>query len=294
MIDQSGPTKKKTQETHGQCLHCKSVLPGGGGRFCCAGCKAVYSILAERGWMDYYQIKRMDSPAPTPVIPGKARFDFLDTSSYRKTHVIQSDAGLETTWYLRGLHCAACLWLVEKVVRNTPKITDMELRLGDGRLLLRFEPGCHLRGLAETLHRMGYTAGLSMGAVSERRPELLNLGLAGALAANLMLMSLPHYGGLQSGPHASLFGWIAMFLAATLLVFPGRIFFLRAWASLCHGHVDLNLPIAIGLLCALGLSSFNLMIGNYSALYFDSMGMLVFFLLVGRYFQASGIHRALG
>ena len=158
---------------------------------------------------------------------------------------------------------------------------------------LYFEENTDLQGLAEALARLGYIVSLSDEAPSGNSSNLARLGTSGALAANLMMFSLPFYTGLQGDIWPRLFGWIGFLLCLPLLGWCGREFFSRAYAALRLGVPGLDLPIALGLAGGFVLSTWNLMRGMVHDLYFDSMGMLVFFLLLGRHVQRGLVRGAL-
>ncbi len=273
------------------CKHCQTPHHFEDSEFCCSGCETAWHVIRGRGLEEYYRFR--DQTKAAPVGPASASFSYLASEDYRAQHITESDGKLQCEWYLSGLHCPACVWLVEKVSQAHPGVAGSELTFSDGRLVLFFEEDTDLKTLAENLADLGYMAGLQKERAGSTNKELLKLGISGAIAANIMLMSTPFYTGLSEGWYGWLFGWISFGLTLPLMLYCARDFFIRAKAGLKHNAIDLDLPIAIGLGSAWLLSAFNLIRGDLHHIYFDSMGMLVFFLLVGRHVQRSGINKAL-
>ncbi len=287
------PLTSPQREPRRLCKHCRAPLREHEAAFCCAGCETAYGVISGRGWQDYYRYRDAAIAQPVAAVGPAPSFDYLDSADYRARHVRRENGLCQTSWNLDGLHCPACAWLVEKAARRRPGVVGSELSYDDGRLTLFFEERANLKRLAEDLAKLGYVAGLQSGETAQGRNDVARLGIAGALAANIMLMSVPFYTGLDGGAQGQLFAWLAFLLSIPLLLYGARDFFAQSLAALRHRAVTLDLPIALGLLSAFLYSGWQLLAGNFHQLYFDSMGMLVFFLLVGRHLQRNGVRRAL-
>ncbi len=276
------------------CLHCGEPLVPRQQDFCCSGCALVHDLIERRGWQEYYRLRALNQGLPNQNKDNPApSFGYLNTQSYYEKHCRRRENGYQGTWYLEGLHCAACVWLIEKLVQNCSGVINSELYFGTGKLVLWFRPDTDLEGLANVIAAAGYQVGLVPQVSGEEGRDLLRLGVSGALAGNIMLMSLPFYTGLEDGGFALLFAWTAFVLSLPLLAYGAKPFFKRAGLALRTRCLNLDVPIVIGLLSAFGLSTYSLVQGRIGDLYFDSMGMLVFFLLTGRYIQNMGVKRAL-
>lgn len=268
-----------------------SELARGQQDFCCPGCETAYAIISGGGWQAYYQVRERE--LARPVDPASLSFGYLQTDDYQKSYTRSEGTERTTTWFLEGLRCGACSWLVEQVARNHAGIREATLYFAEARLDLRFEEQANLEALATQLGQLGYVVGLVPHSGSARPKTALRLGITGALAANLMLMSLPFYVGLSDGNIGFVFGLLSFLLSLPLLIYSGREYFVRAYTALRLRLPGLDLPIALGLAGGFLLSTYNLMLGHYHGLYFDSMGMLLFFLLLGKTARETGITRAL-
>lgn len=274
------------------CKHCNTPLSEGMEVFCCAGCSTAYEIISGGGWEQYYQVRELDAARPVDEEEALS-FDYLDTDDYRSRHAHAEDKVMRAEWYLNGLRCGACSWLVEQVSRKHEGIQEAVLNFGEARLTLRFSKETNLSILAGMLGRLGYQVGLVPQAATAPPRSVLKLGITGALAGNLMLMSLPFYTGLEKDAMGRIFGLVCFVLAIPLLVYGARDYFMRAAFAIRHRLPGLDVPIALGLSGAFCLSTYNLAIGHYGGLYYDSMGMLVFFLLLGKSAREIGINKAM-
>lgn len=289
-----------------QCRHC--LAPTRPGEvFCCAGCEAVHAAVQGDGLQDYYKLRAVDREALSgvPARPGRGGgHGYLDSDRYRQERCTPVTwrgpdgapvEGIETSWMVGGMTCVACAWLIEQVGEKTEGVVELSVDPMQRRLRLRAENTASLTRLADEIARFGYAVALpgegEDEAVAYRR-DLAQLAIAGALAANTMLLTLPFYFGLHDAGPAALFGWVSLLLATLCLAWPARSFFQHAWVALRMGVVSLDLPIAIGLAAAWGWSTVQVLLGGWHGLYFDSMTVLVFALRLGRFVQARAVDRA--
>jgi len=219
-------------------------------------------------------------------------FDYLGSDAYLSNHLVEKDGQWQFTWFLNNVQCAACLWLVEKVGYANKDVQSLTCRLEDGKTTFLTKPGCDLPALAQSLSEVGLPPTLLAVEDDSQNPDLLRLGLSGALAANIMLFSLPFYVGLENGRFAILFGYLAAALGLALVIIGGRPFFEKAWQSFRKNVFHFDQPIALGIASALVMSFYQLFLGRTDQLYFDSMAMLIFFLLLGRYLRSAMLQKA--
>ncbi|XAL99332.1 heavy metal translocating P-type ATPase [Phycisphaeraceae bacterium D3-23] len=294
------------------CTHCDLpvprglIEPGTDAQFCCAGCRAAYEVIRGCGLADYYRLRDAtagDAHARTPEA-APSGFSSYDTEAFHKLHVQPLASGLcAVDLRLEGVHCAACVWLIEKLPRIVRAAQGSDAREGvvEARLSMRqatvrivWDPTrVELSAIARALSTLGYrphpAKGLSKQAVRRReeRRQLMNIGLAGALAGNIMLLAAAQYAGLWGGmerQYDQLFRWLGAGLGMIALIGPGRVFFRGALSALRARSPHLDLPIALALGVGGLAGAVNVVLGR-GDIYFDSLAVLVFLLLVGRYIQ---------
>ena len=190
-----------------------------------------------------------------------------------------------------GVHCGACIALLEKELPKTPGVDRARVNLSTRRVSVVFgenandgHPETVLSALGEKLKALGYPAHLPGGADEGADPalrELLKaLAVAGFAAMNVMLLSVSVWSGAEAATR-DLFHWISALIAAPALIYSGRIFFRSAWGALSHGRANMDVPISLGVTLAYAMSLYETFTHGEHA-YFDASVTLLFFLLAGR------------
>ncbi|MEM1329769.1 MAG: heavy metal translocating P-type ATPase [Planctomycetota bacterium] len=288
-------------ETSVSCTHCGLPVPkglveaGSSTQFCCHGCSAAYEVITGCGLDRYYRLRdAVDADRAAATVTGKSYQEFDDevfTSLYVRD---RPDGMAEAELLVEAMHCAACVWLVEKLPQVLPGVSSatVDFRRSTVRLVYNQER-VKLSGIAQMLDGLGYpphparTGGAQQLRDIEDRRFLVRVGVAGACAGNVMLVSFALYAGMfdKIEPiYEHLFRAVSWIIAMVSLMWPGRVFFKGAWASLRTKTPHLDLPIAIALGVGLLWGSVNVFRGT-GEIYFDSLTALVFFLLVGRWVQ---------
>jgi len=252
----------------------------------------VWGILHDAGLEGYY---RLPERRGLPVATSGRTFEEFDHPAFHALYVrTRPDGLLETELYLEGVHCSACVWLVERVPLTIAGVARAELEVGRSLAHLAWDPGATtLAAIARFLDQLGYRPhpfrGVRADALrrAEDRTMLQRIGVAGALAGNVMLLALALYSGLFDGMEAEFeryFRWVSLALVTPALLWPGRIFFQGAWTALRSGVLHMDLPIAIGLGAGYLRGLWNTVTAT-GPVYFDGVATLVFLLLVGRFLQ---------
>ena len=262
------------------CFHC--ALPvSGGGRFCCAGCEAVASTIAAAGLGAYYETRTAPGarpePLPMPALP----------------------AGVsEIALALERVRCAACLWLIEQVLRRDPGVTRCEVNYATRRAHVAWDPQrASLASIVGKIRAIGYDAApyepRRQQALErrERRAELWRLFVAGFGAMQVMMYAFPAYVDELSPEAAQVMRWASLLLTAPVLAFSCAPFFAGALRELRLRRVGLDTPIALGLAFGFAASAWATLAGT-GEVYFDSISMLAFLLLGARYLEGAARRRA--
>ncbi len=287
------------------CAHCGLTVPPGlrgpdpARQFCCAGCEVVFDALAEHGLDGYY---RVAGDALAPARTTSKSYRELDDLGFHQLHVrARADGLVATALYLEDVRCTACVWLVERLPALLDGVVELRLDFGRGRADVIFDPRrVHLSAIARLLDRLGHPVHPYRGADREalRRREdralLVKIGVAGAAAGNIMLLAIALYAGLFGGMGAgdtSFFRWASMLVAVPALGFAASPFFRGAIGAVRSGRLHLDLPLALGIAVGLAWGALNTVRG-VGEIYFDSLAMLVFLLLVARWVQSRHHRRA--
>ena len=277
----------------GECLHCGTPVPAdsaGGAEFCCAGCEAAYALVRDMGLDAYYRRRCLD-PDAKPLRPDDEAV--VDYDQYAEE---DPEAGLSTLYLMvEGLHCAACVWLIESVLSRLDGVTHARVNMTTRRLVLRWRTAdAAANELLAPVLKLGYRlvpydpARLA-SETRERERELLRaMAVAGFAAANVMLLSVSVWAGHAQGMLGvtrDLFHWISALIALPAVAYAGLPFYRSALTALKARRTNMDVPISLAVLLASGMSLWETMRGGPHA-YFDSAVTLLFFLLVGRYLDA--------
>ena len=193
------------------------------------------------------------------------------------------DGVMQTDLSVPSVHCGACIHAIESAVARLPGVEDARVNLSAKRVSVRWA-GEAPPPIVETLTGLGYAAHLfdTDGEGKDRvLAELIRaVAISGFAAANIMLLSVSVWSGADDATR-DLFHWLSALIAIPALFFAGRIFFRSAWAALSHGRMNMDVPIALGVSLAYGMSLFET-INHGPHAYFDASVALLFFLLIGR------------
>lgn len=280
------------------CAHCgdpcgSRAVTSDADVFCCTGCAAVHALLQARGLDAFYAC---DLPAGVSQrsTDGRdpSRFLVLDDPIVRSRFVIAEHDGQATARFMApSLHCASCVWLLERLDRVDERIGRAEVDLLRRTVTVSFDAArMALSEAAAALASIGYEPlliGETPGPVTAARRRLYTqIGVAGFALGNIMLFSIPRYahGAPIAGGFQRLFDVLNIVLAAPVLVYSAADFFKGAWQALRHRTMSLDVPIVIGLVALVTRSLVDIGLERGEG-YLDSFAGLVFLLLIGRLFQ---------
>jgi Cu2+-exporting ATPase len=283
------------------CAHCdlpvpRSLIdPAAEHQFCCSGCAAVYEAIHACGLDRYYGLRRKLDAEPEPARPTGRRFEEFDDPTFRELYGRhRADGSCDVELYLEGVHCAACVWLVERLPHVVPGVAETTLDAGRSVVRVAWDDDrTPLSQIARRLDRLGYTPhpyrgrGVRELRRAEDRRFLIRIGVAGACAGNVMLLAIALYGGFFHGMEArfvTLFRWTSLAITLLAVAWPGRVFFQGALAALRTRTMHMDVPVAVGLAAGSVWSALNTVRGT-GEVYYDSLTLLVFLLLVGRWIQ---------
>jgi len=261
--------------------------------FCCQGCKMVYEILNEHDLCRYYRINENAGIS----LKGRRQehYAYLDDPDIREKLIDFSDGEKShVRFHLPQIHCASCIWLLENLYRLNEGIAQSQVNFTRKEVRITFlEAQTTLRQIVELLASIGYAPAINLGDVEKPREKAVSrrlyfqLGVAGFAFGNIMLLSFPEYLGLESEEDEffrRIFGYVNIALAIPVFFFSGWDYIRSAALSLRHGHFNIDVPISLGIITLFVRSVVDIISGT-GAGYMDSLAGLVFFLLIGKWFQ---------
>ena len=278
------------------CAHCGDTCPTDVFQieektFCCNGCKTVFEILNTSNLTDYYKLEE------TPGIKiddlrSKEQYAFLDNEEI-KLQFIQFDDGKTTkiSFAVPQIHCSSCIWLLENLHRLNEGVVFSLVNFSKRRADITFKnEALTLRQLVELLASIGYEPDLKQSRSEESsvsdKSIFYKIGVAGFCFGNIMLLAFPEYLGIDESFEGfrKFFGYISLFLAIPVFFYAGSDYLRNAYYGVKQRFANMDIPIALGMITLFARSSYEIISGT-GAGYFDSLAGLVFFLLIGKWFQ---------
>ena len=262
--------------------------------FCCEGCKQVYLLLSETDMCNYYDLDK------TPGITAKGRFTdnryaYLDNEEVQsKLLRFRDGKQAHVQFYLPTMHCASCIWLLENLHRINPAVIHSQTNFQRKEILVIFDvQKTSLRKIVELLAFVGYEPYITLNDGEKKKDKKINrshifkIGVAGFAFSNIMMLSFPDYfagGHIGDTQLRNTFTYVSLLLSLPVLFFSASEFFISGWKGLRQGWLNIDAPIALAVLMAFGRSVYEILTHTGPG-YLDSMSGIVFFMLVGRWFQ---------
>ena len=282
-----------------QCNHCgadcgKKPVATRNHQFCCNGCSMVFEILHENKLVQYYTLEK------TPGIKLEdlsydSKYAFLDKEEVQtKLYEFREGSIAKVTFYVPVIHCISCIWLLEHLNKLNRGILNSTVNFITKKVTIAFnQEEISLRQLVELMVAIHYIPDISQQTLEKKQETpgdkslLYKIGVAGFVFGNVMLYSLPEY--LNHKPLGESLGTFLYFMSYILLIplvfYSGSDYLISAWQSLKRGIININLPIALGIIALFTVTTvdvFTLKGPGYS----DSLAGFLFFLLLGRWYQS--------
>jgi len=260
--------------------------------FCCAGCRAVYELLQTNNLCGYYALNERPGQKVELELPG--RFDYLDSDTVQaQLLAFRSDALARLTLTIPQMHCASCIWLLEKLYQLNPGVLESRVNFLRKEISISYHPGrTSLKEVVKLLTAVGYEPQITLAELGAQphhhnRRLYYQLGLAGFCFGNVMLLAFPDYLSFTEqlqGEFGRFFGYLSLLLSLPVLLYSARGFFQSAWQGVRQRYINLDFPISLGLSALFLTSVFDILTQRGSG-YLDSFTGLVFFMLIGKWVQ---------
>ncbi len=280
------------------CSHCgdpcDDSIKGNDAVFCCYGCKAVYELLETSGLDKYYSETSLENRSWSEL-KGERKYGFLDNEDIQKQLLrFRSETLSVIKFFLPGIHCSSCIYLLEHLPKLDKSIVRAEVNFVKREVTISYDHTKRsLKEVAILLSQLGYPPDISLESLDKTKERIsksnigIKIAVAGFCFGNAMLMSMPEYldqNSLLTDDFKHLFGWINLALALPVLLYAGNDYFIKAWKGLRHKNLNIDVPIALGITALFGRSVFEILTQT-GAGYIDSLAGLVFFLLIGKWYQ---------
>lgn len=264
--------------------------------FCCNGCQGVYHLLKDDGLDSFYDKMGKNSIAP-PVAVGIDSSNF-DMESFKSRYIKTTNEGFSRVdLIIEGIHCAACIWLNEKVLAQTDGIVEASINFTNNKAKIVWdEDTIQLSQIIDKIRSIGYNAypydrsESEQKATKNKRDYFLRMSVAIFASMNIMMIGVAKYTGFFTGMEEDMLQLVHMaeFIFATPVVFySGWIFFRGAYYGLKNKILNMDFLVSSGALL-IYIYSLYVLFGGEGHSYFDSAAMIVTFVLVGKYLEVIG------
>ena len=295
-----------------ECYHCglpaeadspyHATILGKDRVMCCPGCQAVAEAIVDNGLEDYYQFRT------EPAARGDTEFQatlgklaMYDDPSLQEDFVIDEGNNKQIQLTVEGITCAACGWLIEKQLARVNGINQVSVNVSERRAAVTWsDEVIHLSGILKALKKIGYAAlpfqpdQHEASYQNEQKQFLKKLGLAGLMTMQVMMLMTGLYFDLFGAIEAETrqyFYWVALVLTTPVVFYSGSTFYLGAIKAISARTVNMDVPVTIAVFGTYiaGIKSTLLETGD---VYFESICMFIFLLLLSRYLEHRSRHRA--
>ncbi|MFA5418040.1 MAG: heavy metal translocating P-type ATPase metal-binding domain-containing protein [Bacteroidales bacterium] len=262
--------------------------------FCCHGCSTVYQILNKSKLEKYYEIQPM-AGIKVEKTDYDQKYAYLENDEIASKLLTFSDGGISiVTLFIPSIHCASCIWLLENLHTLDQGIIQSTVNFPGKQVTIRFDNReVSLRQLVELLNSIHYVPEITLDQLDKTEPNhnsrslLLKIGISGFSFMNVMLYNFPEYlpGGEQLGSlFTGFFGVMSFVLALPVVFYCANDYYLSAFKGLKHKLINIDLPITLGIFTLFAQSTYEIITGQGIG-YMDSLIGLVFFLLIGKFYQ---------
>lgn len=263
---------------------------------CCHGCQAVAESIVENGLEDYYRYRTELPKSVEELVPEELRqLDLYDHPEVQKSFVLETAEHLkQASLILEGITCAACIWLNERHLKQIPGVHEVSVNYASHRARISWdESQVKLSAILAEIRKLGYHAHpFNAQQLEERRQErrkgdIRRLAVAGISSGQVMMLAVALYAGAVQGMEYAteqLLRWFSLLLTAPTILYSALPFYQSAWRAFTHRQVNMDTPITLGVLAGFFGSVWATIAGE-GVVYYDTITMLVFFLLGARFLE---------
>ncbi|MCB2381346.1 cadmium-translocating P-type ATPase [Shewanella sp. SR1] len=298
--------------TYPSCFHCQEpVLTGQqfvtrindrDELMCCPGCQAVSQAIVDAGLLSYYKFRTEPGSKQNALVPeALTQFSAYDLPEVQQDFVHSEDNIESVSLSIDGITCAACAWLIEHKVKQLTGVSQVLVNSTTQRAMISWDKRTvKLSDILGQISRIGYQAApyqvdeQELNNKLNSRKFLLRLGLAGFATMQVMMFALALYTGYFTDldvQYRDYFRWVSMIFATPVVLYSAQPFYFSAIRTLLSGKLNMDVSVSIAIGGAYVASCFATVNGT-GEVYFESVSMFTFFLLLGRYFEQKARQKA--
>ncbi|MCK5111777.1 MAG: cadmium-translocating P-type ATPase [Arcobacteraceae bacterium] len=264
--------------------------------FCCNGCQGVYHLLKDDGLDSFYD--KLGNNTLTPPLQAHDDLDRFDLETFEKRYVkITEDGFKKVDLIIEGIHCAACIWLNEKILHKTDGIIEANINFTNYKAKIIWDDEqIKLSEIIAKIQSIGYNAypydqtKSEEKATKNKRDYFIKMMVAVFASVNIMMLGVAKYSGFFSGIDDDILNLVHIgefILTTPVLFYSGIIFFRGAYYGLKNRIINMDFLVIAGASLTY-IYSLYILFGGDGHSYFDSVTMIITFVLVGKYLEVLG------
>ncbi|MCK8125837.1 copper-translocating P-type ATPase [Pseudoalteromonas sp. S1610] len=287
------------------CFHCLESVPAGfdahviidntAEPMCCIGCQAVAQNIIDQGMTDYYKYRTVSAGKVEQLVPEQLAFiKSYDNEDIQDEFISTHNDNSEVLLSVEGITCAACAWLIEKQLLNLKSVKRVDVNTSTNRAMIHWDKSATpLSELITSLAEIGYKAYPFQSDLEAQQKQqtakayIRRLGVAGLMTMQVMMFAFAMYFGMFSGMDSNFeqyFRWISLILATPVILYSALPFLSNAINGLKAKQLNMDLPVSLAIFGAYAASCYATVM-EVGEVYFESICMFTFLLLLGKYLE---------
>ncbi len=287
------------------CFHCLESVPAGfdahaiidntAEPMCCIGCQAVAQNIIDQGMTDYYKYRTVSAGKVEQLVPEQLAFiKSYDNEDIQDEFISTHNDNSEVLLSVEGITCAACAWLIEKQLLNLKSVKRVDVNTSTNRAMIHWDKSATpLSELITSLAEIGYKAYPFQSDLEAQQKQqtakayIRRLGVAGLMTMQVMMFAFAMYFGMFSGMDSNFeqyFRWISLILATPVILYSALPFLNNAINGLKAKQLNMDLPVSLAIFGVYGASCYATVM-EVGEVYFESICMFTFLLLLGKYLE---------
>lgn len=287
------------------CFHCLESVPSGFNAtvvidnkaepMCCIGCQAVAQNIVDQGMTDYYKFRTVHAGKVEQLVPEQLAFiKSYDNEDIQDEYIATNDNFSEVLLSVEGITCAACAWLIEKQLLNLNSVKRVDVNTSTNRAMIQWDKShTPLSEIITSLAIIGYKAYPFQSDIEAQQKQntakayIRRLGVAGLMTMQVMMFAFAMYFGMFSGMDSNFeqyFRWISLVLASPVILYSALPFLTNALNGLKAKQLNMDLPVSLAIYGAFAASCYATIM-QIGEVYFESICMFTFLLLLGKYLE---------
>ncbi|MBL0711504.1 MAG: cadmium-translocating P-type ATPase [Colwellia sp.] len=287
------------------CFHCNEPIPVGLDLsvnidntiqpMCCIGCQAVAQTIVDNNLTQYYTVRTEPATKGAELVPEQLQKNqLLDEAVLQSEFIYQDDDFKEAILTVEGISCAACAWLIEMQLGKLKGLHSISVNATTQRATVKWQDETiKLSEILNTIEHIGYQAMPFKANEVELRNKVQNktfikrLGISGILMMQIMMIAIGLYFGAFSGigeNNKVYLRWISFILVLPIVSYGALPFYIGAINALKLKRLSMDVPVSIAIILAFSASAWAT-ITEQGEVYFESVSMFTFLLLIGKFLE---------